>query len=434
MRGAGDFAKAARSPWFIAWAVVAAFVVAVFGFRSNELDKCYFKAADRLATHGDPYAPTVDTIGLWTYPPGMLLTAWPFSWVPEWLGRVAWGMLLAACTVGSAWCIVRVVLTGVKDERERKRRVIALIVAALLAHQLLLSPLTYFSHDLFIAAALALALLATVRGRELATGAWIGLGAALKVTPGLFAFAFLLGKRWSALAALCVVGAVVTIAPDAIRGDSSGGLVRRFAGIASGAADLSTAGGGYWASWNPLAQNLSATISRWTIETPPGPRDVNERDWSVVHLDADKRRMLTVSASLAVLATVAAVILFTPRRGINSSLARLNECGAVACGMVLLSPHSSNYHFAIEYFAIASCVIMLARTRDRALAAIVAMLVLLGLPSGRDLIGNFAVEVLLIYGKLTIGALVALIGCLRVAILMRREGGEFPSSAPLSPA
>lgn len=55
------------------------------------------------------------------------------------------------------------------------------------------------------------------------------------------------------------------------------------------------------------------------------------------------------------------------------------------------------------------------------LVVIFFALCLLGLPSGRDFIGHYPVQVMLVYGKITFGALFALAGCLRVAQLQRRE-------------
>ena len=43
------------------------------------------------------------------------------------------------------------------------------------------------------------------------------------------------------------------------------------------------------------------------------------------------------------------------------------------------------------------------------------------LPSGRDFIGHYPVQVMLVYGKITFGALFALTGCARVAQLQLRE-------------
>ncbi len=422
---------AVRSPWCLAFLIAWVALTAIFGFRSNELDKCYFKGAEAYAVGADPFAPTADGIGLWRYPPAMLLTAAPMAWVPGWMARVGWGAVLAFSLIGSAWCIVRVALDGVADPRERRRRAIALLIALAMAHQLILSPLTYFSHDLLIASALALALFATVARREVSAGAALGIGAALKVTPGLFAAMLLIERRWRALLAMCVIGAALTVLPDLLRGSMSGPLVRSFATMATGAADVTTAGGGLWEPWNPLAQNLSATMTRWTIPTPPGPRDVNQHDWSIVHLDAPTRAAAIAGASLLVLGGAISVVLLGGRSGrTRSALSRLNEWGAIACAMVLLAPHSSNYHFAIEYFAIASCVIVAMERRDRIMIAVIVVLALLGLPSGRDLIGNYAVEVMLIEGKLTIGALVALTGCVRAAILLRREDAN--SSSPQS--
>ena len=413
--------KQLGSPWAIAWVAMFVFVTLTFGLRSsNELTRVvgdsYLKAADRYVQGGNVYEP-------WPYPPAMILTVAPLAFVPEWAARIIWGALLATCVVGSGYLITTTVLTGVADQVMRKRIAICLIIAVALSHQHILSPLTYYSHDFLLVLSLAVGLAATVKRREIWTGCSFGIGAALKVTPGLFLPVLLIQRRWKALVAMFFAGAILTVAPDVLRPRDGESVIEGFYHIAMRSSNLTTAGGGYWSSWNPLAQNLSATISRWTMTTPPEGEEEHLTDWAVVHLDAATRSEVTVVAYGIVLGMIVWVVLasgwkFNPEL---SPLTRLNEIGAVACGMVLLAPHSSNYHFAVIYFAIASCMIAVMKKRDPFLVVIFFALCLLGLPSGRDLIGHYPVQVMLVYGKITFGALFALAGCVRVAQLQRSE-------------
>jgi|GEM_PF-982755 len=422
-----------KSPWVIAWICVFVFVTLAFGLRSfNELTRVkgdsYLTAASRYVQGQDVYVPQT----YWPYPPAMLLTVAPLALIPEMAARIVWGAMLATCVVLSAFLVTSVVMDGVTNSRIRRRTGICLIAAAAVCHQHILSPLTYFSHDFILVLCLAVGLAATVKRRELWAGCAFGIGAALKVTPGLFFAMLLIQRRWKAVAAMFLAGVVLTVAPDMIRPPKGESLIVGFYRIAVESSNLSTAGGGRWAEWNPLAQNMSATISRWTMETPHGGDREHLTDWSVVHLDTKTRAIVTIAASLLVLGVIGWVLLASGLRFDRSlsPLTRLNEIGAVACGMVLLAPHSSNYHFAVLYFAIASCFIALMKTRDWMMIGVAGILCVLGLPSGRDLIGHFPVQVMLIYGKITMGALVALVGCWRVAVLQRRERQGGPVHDP----
>jgi len=417
-----------RSPWVIAWIAMFLFVTLVFGFRnSNELIRgpqsdSYMKAANRYLSGGDVYVPP-EPISYWPYPPAMLLTVAPLEFVPEWAARILWGALLATCVVGAGYLITTTLLAGVADQMMRKRISICLLLAVAISHQHILSPLTYYSHDFILVLCLAIGFAATVKRKEIVAGCAFGIGAALKVTPGLFFPILLIQRRWKALVAMFCAGAILTVAPDVLRPPNGETLIAGFYRIAMNSADISVAGGGKWPAWNPLAQNLSATITRWTMTTPPEGEEEHLTDWAVVHLDAATRSEVTVVAYGIVLGMIVWVVLASGWK-FNSSLSpltRLNEIGAVACGMVLLAPHSSNYHFAVIYFAIASCMIAVMKKRDPFMVVIFFALCLLGLPSGRDLIGHYLVQVMLVYGKITFGALFALAGCARVAQLQRRE-------------
>jgi len=415
--------KALASPWCWVWLGVWTLVAAVVSFRDTELTKCYLKAAQRFVGGADIYARTSDGVGTWPYPPAMILTVAPLAWLPDWAARILWSGALTGCMVVAAWGLTRTALAGMAEGRARSHRVLALVLTGLAAHQIVLSPVIYQSHDPILAAGIGLALVAALKHHDAIAGALLGAIGAMKVTPGLFGLAFALSGRWRALGVMALVAAALTIFPDAMRGDTDGALTRRFAAVAQSASDPARAGGGYWAEWNPLAQNLSATLTRLTIPTPSGSRDINQRDWSLMHLSDAQRRGLVLLGQAAVVAAVVTVVgaVRWRRASHPAPLEMLVETGAICCGMLLLAPHSSNYHFAIEAFAIAPCIILAIERRDPLMITVACVLGLLGLPSGRDLIGNFAVDALLIWGKLTLGTCVALAGCVRAAILLRRD-------------
>jgi len=174
----------------------------------------------------------------------MLLTVAPLEFVPEWAARILWGALLATCVVGAGYLITTTLLAGVADQMMRKRISICLLLALAISHQHILSPLTYYSHDFILVLCLAIGFAATVKRKEIVAGCAFGIGAALKVTPGLFFPILLIQRRWKALVAMFCAGAILTVAPDVLRPPNGETLIAGFYRIAMNSADISVAGGG----------------------------------------------------------------------------------------------------------------------------------------------------------------------------------------------
>lgn len=86
-------------------------------------------------------------------------------------------------------------------------------VAAWLVLVPLLGPVSYTRLDIVVAAAVAWALERAIAGRWAASGAWLGLGVAVKLTPGLIlpALAIVAPRRWRPMAAAGVVAAAFVV-------------------------------------------------------------------------------------------------------------------------------------------------------------------------------------------------------------------------------
>lgn len=420
--------RGSRLPWWIATVVLLLVVILAWGRRSsNELVSCYLPAAQAYLDGADMFAEPASGVGTWVYPPLMAWPVVPLTTMPEGVARVVWCAMLVAALMASAWLLVHTLLPRDLPEAVRRQRAVALVVAAIVCEKHLLTPFGYLAHDGFVALALAAGFAAGAQRREALAGAAFGLGAALKVTPGLFLPMLLLQRRWRAAGAMAACVLVFSALPDLVRRPADGPpQVLRFVEVARGATDVTRAGGGHWAAWNPLAQNLSAIVARITTPTPDQTITEMKGDWSLIHLDEGSRRIVTALALAAVAALVVVVVLLSERRvrrGGDRALARLTDVGAVACGMVLLPPHSSKYHFSIVFFAAAACLIqVMSRRRDPFLLACVVLLAILGLPTGRDLVGGLMLDAILTYGAVGLFALAALVGCVRVAWRERNDG------------
>jgi hypothetical protein len=418
--------------FLIAWAILLAIALAAWGFRpERELTICYMPAADRYLARESVFTPNPGDRGNWVYPPAMILSVAALPLVRdtlgEWAMRVAWCMALTGAVVASAWLIAQALLPPTIAPARRKAVIAALIVAGLVTQTHLRAPLGYLSHDPLILLGLAVGFAAGAARREALAGIGFGVAAALKVVPGLFLPILLLQRRWKAAGAMVVAGALLTIVPDLVRPPRDAPFQAvEFATIAAGAGDVGSAGGGRWAPWNVQAQNAAAILYRLTVPTPATSETDLGGDWSLAHLSDGARRPLTLALLGAIFAATCFVAWRSERRvraltldeGLDANIApyRLLDVGAVACAMLLLAPHASKYHFAVTIFAATACFLA-AFTKPRSIPVVLcaAALVILGLPTGRDLIGDRATDLLLMYGSVGGFALVGLVACVVLA-------------------
>lgn len=424
--------------FLVAWAALLALVLAAWGFRpERELSLCYLPAAERYLAGESVFAPNPGGRGQWVYPPFMILSVAALPVVGDVGARIVWCLMLTGAVVASAWLIAQALLPPTLPPSRRRLIVVALVVAAVVTQKHLFAPLGYLSHDPLVLLAIACGFAAGAARREALAGVAFGLAAALKITPGLFLPMLLIQRRWKAALAMALSGAIVTITPDLLRRPLHGpSQVEAFARLALGATDVGSAGGGHWAPWNVQAQNASAIVHRLTSPTPSNNETDLGGDWSLAHLDDKARRPLTLAALVAIAAAAAWVAWRTQRavRALppNADIAplRLVDVGATACAMLLLAPHASKYHFAVTSFATVACVTA-ALTRPRSVAIVLCAiaLVVLGLPTGRDLIGDQNADLLLMYGSVGAFALVGLVAC-----VIEAARGRFGGAVSLSKA
>jgi hypothetical protein len=429
------------------WLGLTALVALVYGFRErNELVVCYLPAAERLLEGrsmfreaGDPDA---GTPGAWVYPPAMIVPVLPAVLLERVVpsegqvaARIVWSSTIALSIVLSLQLLLRAFGFDGADEGRRRALLVALVVAALIGHRHLIAPVNYLSHDWLVALALVAVFAASVAGREAGAGLAAGVGGALKVTPALLVPVFLVERRFKAAFVAIATGVASLVVADLLLA----GEGRRFVFLALGAADVGAAGGGLWSSWNVQAQNLSAILGRWCTPSVASSEFQHVGDYALVHLGPTALRIVTLTASVCVVAAVLATAFLVERtlrrdRATDRAALRLLEVGAVACGMVLLPPHSSKYHFAVVVLAILAITMHVLGTngrgtngrggRDPVVVALFAVLVVLGLPLGRDLVGELVADLMLLYGAVGMTAVVALVAVLRLAWLADRDSGQ----------
>jgi hypothetical protein len=373
--------------------------------RLNEWDDVYLPAARTLMEGGDIYAPGKPYL----YPPFAAMLAIPAGLLSPIISRLVWtlaNMTAVAALATSAW---RLSGGGTGADR-RDWAVLALGLAAVGPYAV--NTLGHGQTDLIIDALVASGCLAIARGGRASGAVLIGLGAAFKGPPLLFAAYFLARRRWLEAAVVAGVAVGVNLAPDLIHSAPGGGLwIERW--VSRYVLHYQSLGAslGAWGSLLIYNQGLAGTLQRW----------VNSHvTWSA-GLAMNTHRVapapLKVIAYGTMLAMLAATLWAagrpssrTDETGDEPSCFAL-ECGAVMALMLLMSPMSGLAHFPALAVA-ALCVARLAIVggSKSALAAI-AVAALAAMMANKDLVGSSLYNVTLWAGSATIGAVALWAGC-----------------------
>ncbi|QDT15996.1 glycosyltransferase 87 family protein [Alienimonas californiensis] len=407
----------------------------------------YTRAAARAVAGGDFYDPA--DVPSFSYPPALVLAALPLLPLDDFGQRWAWWSLNLFLLGGILWTVKAAVTlalevaseTGESRTAEARRRVWAWGgLTALLAARFVLSPLQYQSHDLILLALLTAGAVWWTRGRDGAAGAACGLAAALKATPLLALPFFLLRRRWRAAAAMTAVGAATTILPDLLFRNPAGGpwvftWIERFVRPVS--AGVAPNVPGAWTRWNPLNQSLTGTLTRLTS----APTEAEHVPVQLILASPGVTRGLTLAAQAAVIAWLAWCG-WRPRRDdrpaeplaatvppdvtatsdrLTPGLRCLAELSLVLCGMLLLSPMSSTQHFCLLLPGLAVVAARLIMTpRDKTNVLLTAVLLVLGPLPAKDVVGDYAAEVVRSGGGHTACTLLVLWATGRLLIRDRR--------------
>ncbi|MEZ5962829.1 MAG: glycosyltransferase 87 family protein [Planctomycetota bacterium] len=417
--------RARRPLWW--WAVLALAAIAggVAFLRKGPSELPVYVVAGERMLHGAEIYLTTDAKPF-TYPPFFALPFVPFVWLPAGAWRPLWYAITLAA-FAAVVVLLRRFYTADFVLAPRARRAFWVVVA-LLGLRHVLAIFENQSHDMVVLLCTVAASLAWARGVDGRAGAWAGLGAACKATPGLFGVPFLLQGGWRAALAATVVGAAATLLPDLVLPRADGQLWvtawvhTMLAGVQPGAAaDL----GGTWTAGSILNQSLSGTLYRLTTPVPAGDDSPWVVDAALVALDPAARHVVVSVGQALVLALVAwlarpGVVRRAPFLSFRDL--RLAQAAAVACGMVLLSPMSSKSHFGVLVLPAALAASLLCRgRRDPWLVAFLSGSFVAGTITTKGLVGSRVGNVLLGYGAVTWSALLLLLATARCVRLLRTQ-------------
>lgn len=376
-------------------AVIALVIMGIFAVakRSSEWDETYIGAANALRHGKDIYK----DLSTYTYPPFSAWVMTPFTFLPIRVARGIWFCVLSLCLVyfiRTAWRLsggppVQLLAPpGPQGPGEQ----IAFLLGHVCALQLTLNALTHCQTDVPIAALLITGCVCIAESRFLRAAVWIGIAAAFKATPLLFAPYLIWRRQWAAALILVLVAVGANLLPDTIHRPAAGGTwLTRWYQIYLAPMAKPTYVPGAWKNMLNNNQALTGAASRWVLtswrEDSEDLRTVDRPGWSPqwlldreraahpemdavqVSKEAAKKvvRAVYLGLTVAVAAPAVLVLLLRRRRPApgadiaSSGLPRqvVIECGMVMMLMLLLSPNSSRAHFCIMYLP-AFCIARIA--------------------------------------------------------------------------
>jgi hypothetical protein len=375
----------------------------------------------------------------------------PMNLLPESYQPAIWWAINLSLVGLSAWLLLQ--LTAVaREESDRGRAALwwTAGITALLSAKFMLLPLVYGSHDLLILVLMLASGLALGRGRQFSSGLVGGIAAACKATP-LLLLPFLIWQRKLRAAGLFVAAVfVATFLPDLLFPHPNHKpwvefwYERFVAKVHVGAAPEAS---GAWKEWNELNQSLAGTVHRLATTAPSRRARINV---AVLPIAKEQVKLVTLGLDCLVLAYCA--WLSWPRKSLalrpgDQGLMALGYTSAVLCGMLLLSPMSSTYHFCLLLPPIAFLVTYwMYRERNWVVGGALVLQLVVSLLSG-DLFGWWA-DIALAAGLYTFAAAIQLAACgyvlawrmpravesariqPKLAIHERLPGGQFRAQPP----
>ena len=411
--------------------------------RGAAWNQVYVGAARMLLQGRDFYR----EIGNYAYPPFSALASIPFTLPPPALARGIWYLICVASTIylmRKAWRLAG----GTRVEGGRsaaaagRREQIAFLLGHAIALQFALNALSHLQTDLLIGALIMAGCGLILAGRFYCSAIWIGLAAAFKATPLLFAPYLMWRRQWMAAALLVSIAIGANLLPNAVRQPPGGGLwLTRWCQQYLEPMTSENYLPGNWKNQLNNNQSIAGAVRRWLGTSwgiVPGDFKVFDRPNAPGSATIRGAFYLACVAVLLPVAWVAWRRRTIEMEGPDLSAApatappdalpdpRAIECGIVLLLMVLLSPNSSVAHFCVLYLP-AFCIARLAvLTRALALRVLLALAVVFSIASIHIRIGATmaAEQILLWLGVITFATLMLLIASVLTLLDVKVTGDQ----------
>jgi hypothetical protein len=404
---------------FLLLAAIVFFVGVGFVFMANlarsEWRVCFVQAALRMQA-GQKIHVVEDYA--YAYPPAMAMLAAPLSNLPPRAGMFGWYLVNVLATTVVFVCAWR--LTGGPAlVRVPRPWLFVFWVGMLLSLRFFVAPLSHQQFDMVIAALLLAGCCRIWRGDDLSGAALIGVSAAMKCTPLLFAPYLIWRGKLRAAALMVGIAVGLNLLPDLLWPQDSGRLylvdwVVSILGPVAGEVP------GTWHA-DPLQnQSLSALFGRIAqFGWPLAPVDLENVTPAPVarlplHLAVYGTGLLLVAATAWLFRRPGRPAPTVPLHNVGpipfDKLQTGVEAAAVLCLMLLLSPMSSKSHYVVTLLPSLLIARAIVERRSRWLPWLLLPLAVCGPLSTKGLIGRSFGDLTLAWGLPVWFALMSLVG------------------------
>lgn len=353
----------------------------------------YVFAAQQMVAHQPIHTAGKNALGFgpFTYPPAAALLAVPLVSAPPMLALLVWyAASVVACCVAvlCAWRLA----AGPPLATSSRRWIVILGLGLFLGARYLISPFGNRQTDMLVAAAVLGGCWLLVEGREIRGAICLGLAAAIKSTPLLFAPYLIWRGRWLAASALVVVAVATNLLPDLLWPRDQSYLVDW------GKISLAPVRDGTSGQWfvDPLRnQSIAGVVGRFSafgFITSPEQIAAEQPAISVERIRATK--IFAYGCGILLLALTA----FRFGRRKPDRFQSAIEFAAVLCLMLLLSPMTSKSHLCVLILPLFLIARTIVERRTPGWIAFGVLLTLLGPLASRDVIGRNFGDLTLAWG------------------------------------
>jgi len=397
--------------------ILTVIVLAVLGTQTllrsqSEWQTVYVRAGGQWLVGHDFYTSGIG----YAYPPFMAMVAAPLASAPEWLSRLTWFAFSAFAMVVMVIAAWRLANGAPLDRMTSSNKHEWYVLGCGLAIGLgfIFNAFAHQQTDVLIGGLLMAGALWLRKGSE-GGGALIGLAAACKASPLLWAPYLLWRGRWAAGVLVVIVSIAVNLLPDLFVSSPNGGwwLQGWFDNLIWPSQNIS-APLGMWASAIEYNQSLAGTVQRLVntkLAFSAPPQIIVRQVVDAVTLKFFVYAIFMVLIAISVTATMRA-----QRRPFSAALPGRDsyEFSMVFILMLLMSPMSGRPHFGtllLPAFGLARYALT---TGDRTISAIVGLVVALVALPYKYLVPENIHAAILWGGVATAAAMLLWIGCVLV--------------------
>lgn len=384
--------------WVALAAVVFALAMLPISFKkpaAADWLNTYVLAGQEMLAHQPIHSAGKNSLGAgpFTYPPAAASLALPFARTSPTVALAGWYVASVLATFVAVACAWRLV-GGPGFGRSTREWSWIFALGLFLGARQLISPFGNRQTDMFVAAAVLGGCWLLAKGRDIHGALWIGVAAAIKATPLLFAPYLLWRGRWRAASALVAVALALNYVPDVLWPQPTGhSYLRQWVYVSL--APVRSGTPGEWFADRLRNQSIAGLVGRVaTFGFITSTAQVTHEAPPITPQRARIIKLLVYGIGVVLLGIT--LWRFGWRKPDRSQSGV--EFAAVICLMLLVSPMTSKSHLCVLILPLFLIAREIVQRRSPGWIAFGVALTLLGPLASRDVIGSQLADLSMAWG------------------------------------